>query len=77
VATKHFGGSAAKIPLIGELGYIGLTAFVLNVLVAVVLTLVLRAVKAPEGADETSRADYTADGEDEAVEGTPEPAVAH
>ena len=49
------------IPGIGEIGYIGLTAFVLNVGVAVVLTLVLRALKAPAGVDETAPADYTAE----------------
>ncbi len=57
----HFGGNSDTIPWIGKLGYIGLTAFVGNVVVAVVLTVVLRALKAPEGADETVRADYTAD----------------
>lgn len=58
---KHFGGSAKEIPGIGEIGYIGLTAFVMNVVVTVVLTFVLKALKAPEGVDETSAADYTAD----------------
>ena len=43
----HFGGSAKEIPGIGEIGYIGLTAFVLNVVVTVVLTFVLKALKAP------------------------------
>ena len=46
---KHFGGSSTEIPGIGEIGYIGLTAFVLNVVVTVVLTFVLKAVKAPGG----------------------------
>ncbi|MDH2387518.1 sodium:solute symporter [Streptomyces sp. HNM0663] len=58
---KHFGGSSAAIPGIGEIGYIGLTAFVLNVIVTVVLTFVMRALKAPEGVDETRPSDYTAD----------------
>ncbi|MET8574601.1 monocarboxylate uptake permease MctP [Streptomyces sp. NPDC005012] len=65
---KHFGGSSAEMPVIGEIGYIGLTAFVLNVLVTVVLTFVLRAVKAPEGVDETSPSDYTADAGDPGVD---------
>ncbi|GAA3391121.1 monocarboxylate uptake permease MctP [Streptomyces roseoviridis] len=64
---KHFGGSAAAIPGIGEIGYIGLTAFVLNLLVTVVLTVVLKAVKAPEGVDETEPGDYTADAGDKGV----------
>ncbi|WP_374992809.1 monocarboxylate uptake permease MctP [Streptomyces lydicus] len=64
---KHFGGSSAEIPGIGEIGYIGLTAFVLNVVVTVVLTVALRAAKAPDGVDETSPADYTADAGDAGV----------
>jgi SSS family solute:Na+ symporter len=58
---SHFGGNSANIPVIGNLGYIGLTAFVLNVAVAVVLTLALQALKAPAGTDQTTRADYTTD----------------
>jgi SSS family solute:Na+ symporter len=58
---KHFGGSSAMIPGIKETGYIGVTAFVLNVLVTVVLTVVLRALRAPDGVDETRPEDYTAD----------------
>ncbi|MFJ3334098.1 monocarboxylate uptake permease MctP [Streptomyces sp. NPDC086766] len=73
---KHFGGSAAEIPGIGEIGYIGLTAFVLNVVVTVVLTFVLKAVKAPEGVDETKPEDYTADAGDPGVEVELPPATA-
>jgi SSS family solute:Na+ symporter len=70
--TSHFGGSNANIPGIGQVGYIGLTAFVLNVAVAVVLTLVLRAVRAPEGTDETRASDYTAErGDPEVAEELP------
>jgi len=76
-ATKHFGKSSAEIPGVGEIGYIGLTAFVLNLAVAVVLTLVLRAFKAPEGVDETTRADYTAEAGDEALKSAPQPAAVH
>ncbi|WP_405551110.1 monocarboxylate uptake permease MctP [Streptomyces sp. NBC_01171] len=64
----HFGGSARKIPGIGEIGYIGLTAFVMNVVVTVVLTFVLKAAKAPAGVDETSPGDYTADAGDKGVQ---------
>jgi SSS family solute:Na+ symporter len=76
-ATKHFGGNAAEIPGIGEIGYIGLTAFVLNLVVAVVLTLVLRAAKAAEGVDETSPSDYSAEAGDEATANAPVPVAAH
>ncbi|AXK31509.1 sodium:solute symporter family protein [Streptomyces armeniacus] len=65
---KHFGGSNDTIPLIGEIGYIGLTAFVLNLLVTLVLTFVLRALNAPDGVDETSPGDYTADAGDPGVQ---------
>ncbi|MCF3963217.1 monocarboxylate uptake permease MctP [Streptomyces fuscigenes] len=64
---KHFGGSSAEIPGIGQIGYIGMTAFVLNVLVAVVLTFAFRAFKAPEGTDETTASDYVADAGDKDV----------
>ncbi|WP_245979552.1 monocarboxylate uptake permease MctP [Streptomyces diacarni] len=58
---RHFGGSNDVIPGIGETGYIGVTAFVLNVAVTVVGTVVLRALRAPDGVDETRPEDYTAD----------------
>ncbi len=64
---KHFGGSSKEIPGIGEIGYIGLTAFVLNVVVTVVLTFALKALKAPDGVDETKASDYTADAGDPGV----------
>ncbi|MFF4359885.1 sodium:solute symporter, partial [Streptomyces sp. NPDC001604] len=57
----HFGGSSAAIPGIGQTGYIGLTAAVLNVALTVVLTFILKAAKAPEGIDATAPGDYTAD----------------
>jgi SSS family solute:Na+ symporter len=75
-SQKHFGGSSAEIPGIGEIGYIGLTAFVLNVAVTVVLTFVLRAAKAPEGIDETKPSDYTADAGDAGVQVELPPATA-
>ena len=53
--------SLAAIEGWGTLGYIAITAFALNVVVAVVVTLVLRAVHAPAGTDETIPADYFAD----------------
>ncbi|MDJ0343247.1 sodium:solute symporter family protein [Streptomyces sp. H10-C2] len=74
-ATQDHFGNTNLIPYIGEKGYIGLTAFVINVVVAVVLTFVLKALKAPDGIDETSPADYTADsGEPGVKEELPLPA---
>jgi len=70
---KHFGGSSALIPLLhGRNGYIALTAFLLNLLIAVVGTLVLRAAKVPEGNDGTEPADYWADADDPRVAPLPE-----
>ena len=57
----HFGGSLAPIPIIGQVGYIALTAFALNAIVATVLTAVLGALKVSSGSDETTKADYFAD----------------
>jgi SSS family solute:Na+ symporter len=59
--TKHFGRSLDEVPFIGKLGYIAMTAFVLNLIVTVVLTFVLRAMKTPAGVDETEPSDYYAD----------------
>ncbi|MBD3782206.1 MAG: sodium:solute symporter [Micrococcales bacterium] len=66
--VEHFGGSLAQIPVIGQMGYIAMTAFVLNLLVAVVGTLVLRATRTPAGEDETIRGDYFADEGDPRVQ---------
>ena len=41
--------------------YIGLSAVIINLVVSVVLTLVLRAAKVPQGTDETLPEEYTAD----------------
>jgi SSS family solute:Na+ symporter len=66
-ATAHFGGSTANIGLIGQIGYIGLTAVVLNVVVAVVGTFALRAINVPAGVDVTDSDDYHADAGDPRV----------
>ena len=68
VTKSNFGGSLAEIPGIGELGYIALTAFVLNVVVAALLTFAFRAAKMSEGKDDTIPADYFADSGDPRVE---------
>jgi solute:Na+ symporter, SSS family len=71
--TKHFGGSVASIEGLGEMGYIALTAFALNVIVAAVLTVAFRAAKAPTSPDETQPADYFADANDPRVKKLPGP----
>ncbi|WP_375492247.1 monocarboxylate uptake permease MctP [uncultured Jatrophihabitans sp.] len=58
---RHFGSSTAPFPFTDEKLYIGVTALVLNVLVAVLVTLVLRAVRAPAGTDETEPTDFYSD----------------
>jgi SSS family solute:Na+ symporter len=63
----HFGGSIAPLPGTDFTVYIAVSAFVLNLLVAVVLTLVLRALKVPQGEDKTRRSDYGADETDPKV----------
>ena len=62
---KHFGGSAYPL---SDLGfdtkitvYVGIIALAVNLLVAFLGTLVLRAIKTPEGEDITRVGDYTAD----------------
>jgi solute:Na+ symporter, SSS family len=65
---KHFGGSLGEIPGLGEMGYIALTAFALNLLVATALTLVLNAAKIPNGRDATEPGDYFADKDDPRVQ---------
>ncbi|GGF44512.1 permease [Marmoricola endophyticus] len=64
---KHFGGSLAEIPGLGDMGYIAMTAFALNLVVTVVLSLVLNAAKVGNGRDRTRPGDYYADADDPRV----------
>jgi SSS family solute:Na+ symporter len=57
--ASHWGGSVDT--LFGHTYYIGLSGFILNVAIAVILSLVFKAVRAPAGADETLPGQYTAD----------------
>jgi SSS family solute:Na+ symporter len=68
VTGAHFGGSLANIPGIAQLGYIAMTAFVLNLVVATVVSVALNAAKVPNGIDETIKGDYFADAGDPRVE---------
>ena len=67
VTHAHFGGSTAPIPGTDFSAYIAVTAFALNLIVAVVLTLVMRALKVPQGEDKTRPSDYGADETDPKV----------
>ena len=60
-AARPFGNSLANVPVIGQAGYIGLTALLLNIVVLVVLTAVFRALKINNGTDLTVQSDYFAD----------------
>jgi SSS family solute:Na+ symporter len=77
-ATKHlhFGGSAFSLSKLGFdtkwTIYTGFVAVLVNVVVAVVATLIFKAVKAPDGVDKTTAEDYTADEGDPKVSELPE-----
>jgi SSS family solute:Na+ symporter len=66
-ATKraHFGGSAFPLEKFGfdtpKTIYVGFVAVAVNLLVAVVVTLILRAMKTADGVDGTEPDDYFAD----------------
>ena len=55
----HFGASAA--PVLGHTTYIAITALILNLVVAAVLTPVFRKIRLQDGYDSTRPADYSAD----------------
>jgi SSS family solute:Na+ symporter len=57
--NSHFGTSTA--PVFGHVMYIAIAAFVLNLAIAIVGTVVFRALRLPEGADETLPHQFTAD----------------
>jgi SSS family solute:Na+ symporter len=63
----HFGGSIAPIPYTNIPIYIAITAFVMNAVVAVVFTLIFKALKVKDGRDSTTRSDYGADEHDPKV----------
>jgi SSS family solute:Na+ symporter len=69
---RHFAQSTANVPFLHHTGYIALTAFVLNMIVVLVLTVIFRAAGLPAGADATDDADYTADAGDPAVRDLPD-----
>jgi SSS family solute:Na+ symporter len=77
LATKHahFGGSAFKLSELGidtpKTIYAGLLAVTANLLVAAVVTLILRAGKVADGEDKTAREDYFVDREEGSDEGVP------
>ena len=67
VAGSHFGASTANVPGLNHTVYIAVTALVINLVVAIVLTAVFRLMRLPAGADETRPAHYLAGDDDAAV----------
>ncbi|HKC26703.1 MAG TPA: sodium:solute symporter [Jatrophihabitans sp.] len=65
--TRHFGSPLATFPFTHTKVYIAVTALVINIIVAVVVTLILKALRAPDGADETTPDDYHSDAPSEYV----------
>jgi len=77
VLREHWGGSAFSL---GKLGldttytvYAGFLALLVNLLVTVAVTFVLRAMNVEDGVDGTSPTDYTAEREDPSVRDLPDP----
>ena len=68
----HFGGSAFKLSEFGfdtqKTIYVGFVAVAVNLLVAVLFTLLLRTMKTPAGVDGTTSDDYFADEGDPRIE---------
>jgi SSS family solute:Na+ symporter len=64
----HFGSPLANFPGTETKFYIAGTAFLVNLVVTIVLTVAFRAMKVDPGVDQTSQDDFVADVGDEAVE---------
>jgi SSS family solute:Na+ symporter len=77
VARAHFGGSSYALSNFGldtkVTVYAGLIALLVNLVVAVVVTAVLRAMKVADGVDRTAEGDYTAEREDPTFRDLPDP----
>ena len=77
VVKEHFGGSSfalSKLGLDTKLTiYPGIVSLIVNLLVVVIITLVLRAMKVSDGVDGTAETDYTAEREDPTVRDLPDP----
>ena len=77
VVKQHWGGSNFALSKLGLdttwTIYAGFLSLLVNLLVAVVVTLVLRAMKVDDGVDGTAETDYTAEREDPTVRDLPDP----
>src|SRR5215212_554023 len=77
VVREHFGGSSFPLSKLGldtkSAIYAGFLALLVNLVVAAVVTLILRAMRVDEGVDGTAETDYTAEREDPTVRDLPDP----
>ena len=73
-AQKHFGGPLTTFWGTDTKVYVALMALLINLAIVIVGTVVLRALKVPDGTDSTSPGDYGVDMGDTGVEAelTPE-----
>jgi SSS family solute:Na+ symporter len=77
ITQHHFGNQVAHVPGTHLSAYIAVTALVLNLLVAIIGTILLRGLKVPAGPDRTLPGDYTADeGDKDLPSLTEEPLIA-
>ena len=60
-ATARRTSAPRTAPVFGHITYIAVTALALNLVLSVLFTLVFRAMRLPDGYDETRPADYLAD----------------
>jgi SSS family solute:Na+ symporter len=77
VARAHFGGSSFALSKLGfdtkTAVYAGLLAVLVNLVVVLVVTAILRAMRVADGVDGTADTDYTAEREDPTVRDLPDP----
>jgi SSS family solute:Na+ symporter len=77
VVKEHFGGSSFALSKLGFdtkfTIYPGIVSLIVNLLVVVIITLILRAMKVADGVDGTAESDYTAEREDPTVRDLPDP----
>ena len=77
VVKEHFGGSSfalSKLGLDTKLTiYPGIVSLLVNLLVVVIITAILRAMKVADGVDGTADTDYTAEREDPTFRDLPDP----
>src|SRR3954466_14066196 len=73
----HFGGSSFPLSKFGfdtkTAVYAGFLALLVNLIVALVVTAILRAMRVPDGVGGTAESDYTAQREDPTVRDLPDP----